>query len=285
MEKENEFQHKKRRRRRKSVSSSSSNQVRRRQSVEFSNGTDGSPTAKRRAESSHRKRREGYSSTQGQEDNLSKKKSHKVHKVLNWIMNALFYILTFGILIGAVIFTVSQDSEKSFFGYRFYTVLTNSMVPRDPATQKGGFAAGDIIIVQMLNPKELKKGDIVTYGLMSADPESTTVLTHRVIDRLDELNGEEGLYFQTQGDANTAADRPINAEQVIGKKVFAIPKMGSIMSFLRENFLVSIGALVAIFALIISLRYYFSYSEDMDPLPETTRKRSSVQKKSSKRKK
>lgn len=285
MEKENEFQHKKRRRRRKSVSSSSSNQVRRRQSVEFSNGTDGSPTAKRRVESSHGKRREGYSSTQGQEDNLSKKKSHKVHKVLNWIMNALFYILTFGILIGAVIFTVSQDSEKSFFGYRFYTVLTNSMVPRDPATQKGGFAAGDIIIVQMLNPKELKKGDIVTYGLMSADPESTTVLTHRVIDRLDELNGEEGLYFQTQGDANTAADRPINAEQVIGKKVFAIPKMGSIMSFLRENFLVSIGALVAIFALIISLRYYFSYSEDMDPLPEATRKRSSVQKKSSKRKK
>lgn len=285
MEKENEFQHKKRRRRRKSVSSSSSNQVRRRQSVEFSNGTDGSPTAKRRAESSHGKRRDDYSSTQGQEDNLSKKKSHKVHKVLNWIMNALFYILTFGILIGAVIFTVSQDSEKSFFGYRFYTVLTNSMVPRDPATQKGGFAAGDIIIVQMLNPKELKKGDIVTYGLMSADPESTTVLTHRVIDRLDELNGEEGLYFQTQGDANTAADRPINAEQVIGKKVFAIPKMGSIMSFLRENFLVSIGALVAIFALIISLRYYFSYSEDMDPLPETTRKRSSVQKKSSKRKK
>lgn len=285
MEKENEFQHKKRRRRRKSVSSSSSNQVRRRQSVEFSNGTDGSPTAKRRAESSHGKRRDDYSSTQGQEDNLSKKKSHKVHKVLNWIMNALFYILTFGILIGAVIFTVSQDSEKSFFGYRFYTVLTNSMVPRDPATQKGGFAAGDIIIVQMLNPKELKKGDIVTYGLMSADPESTTVLTHRVIDRLDELNGEEGLYFQTQGDANTAADRPINAEQVIGKKVFAIPKMGSIMSFLRENFLVSIGALVAIFALIISLRYYFSYSEDMDPLPEATRKRSSVQKKSSKRKK
>lgn len=285
MEKENEFQHKKRRRRRKSVSSSSSKQVRRRQSVEFSNGTDGSPTAKRRAESTHGKRREGYSSTQGQEDNLSKKKSHKVHKVLNWIMNALFYILTFGILIGAVIFTVSQDSEKSFFGYRFYTVLTNSMVPRDPATQKGGFAAGDIIIVQMLNPKELKKGDIVTYGLMSADPESTTVLTHRVIDRLDELNGEEGLYFQTQGDANTAADRPINAEQVIGKKVFAIPKMGSIMSFLRENFLVSIGALVAIFALIISLRYYFSYSEDMDPLPEATRKRSSVQKKSSKRKK
>lgn len=282
MEKENEFQHKKRRRRRKSVSSSSSNQVRRRQSVEFSNGTDGSPTAKRRVESSHGKRREGYSSTQGQEDNLSKKKSYKVHKVLNWIMNALFYILTFGILIGAVIFTVSQDSEKSFFGYRFYTVLTNSMVPRDPATQKGGFAAGDIIIVQMLNPKELKKGDIVTYGLMSADPESTTVLTHRVIDRLDELNGEEGLYFQTQGDANTAADRPINAEQVIGKKVFAIPKMGSIMSFLRENFLVSIGALVAIFALIISLRYYFSYSEDMDPLPEATRKRSSVQKKSSK---
>lgn len=280
MEKENEFQHKKRRRRRKSVSSSSSNQVRRRQSVEFSNGTDGSPTAKRRVESSHGKRREGYSSTQGQEDNLSKKKSYKVHKVLNWIMNALFYILTFGILIGAVIFTVSQDSEKSFFGYRFYTVLTNSMVPRDPATQKGGFAAGDIIIVQMLNPKELKKGDIVTYGLMSADPESTTVLTHRVIDRLDELNGEEGLYFQTQGDANTAADRPINAEQVIGKKVFAIPKMGSIMSFLRENFLVSIGALVAIFALIISLRYYFSYSEDMDPLPEATRKRSSVQKKS-----
>lgn len=194
-------------------------------------------------------------------------------KVINYVLTFLFYVFTIGILSGAVLFTLSKDNDKAFFGYRFYTVLTNSMLPRNPEKQKGGFAAGDIIIVEMVKPESVKVNDIITFNLMSNEPKSTAVLTHRLIEISDGYDGQEGLYFKTQGDANTGSDRPFPAELLIGKKVFAIPKVGQTIGFLRENMLVSMGVLVAIFALIISLRYYFSYSPEVDPLgPPKTRR-------------
>lgn len=239
-----------------------------------------------------RKRRTRHGENERSQENLPRKKRKKDHRsknsmqektsykqappkknklIIQFVLTLLFYMLTISIIIGAALFTVSKDSDKSFFGYRFYTVLTNSMLPRDPDKQKGGFGAGDIIIVQMANPKQLKVNDIITFDLIATDPKNSAVLTHRLIEVLDEEDGEKGLYFRTQGDANTGADRPIAADQVVGKKVFTIPKVGQSIGFLRENLLVSIGALVAMFALVISLRYYFSYSSDNDPLAKHSR--------------
>ncbi|MBP1042826.1 signal peptidase I [Vagococcus sp. BWB3-3] len=185
------------------------------------------------------------------------------HRIIKTLLNLVFYLLTISILVGAALFTVSKDSNKSFFGYRYYNVLTNSMIPKDPKIQKGGFQAGDIIIVQMTNPKELKKGDIVTYSLLSTE---TAVLTHRIKEVIPNFEDTEELYFITQGDANDAEDNPVSADRIIGKKVFTVPKVGMVLDFLRGNLLVSLGSLFSIFALIISLKYYFSYSDSPDPL-------------------
>lgn len=192
----------------------------------------------------------------------SKTSNGKASLFLGKLFSFFFYLATIGILVGSVLFFISKDSEKNFFGYRFYNVLTNSMIPRDPATQKGGFSAGSIIIVKMVNPKEIKENDIVTYSLLSTDPESKAVLTHRVKKIEKDMNGKEGLFFITQGDANTGEDNPVEAERLIGKKVFVIPKVASVLVFIRQNFLVSVGSLVSIFALIISIKYYISASPD-----------------------
>nr|WP_245249571.1 signal peptidase I [Vagococcus allomyrinae] len=181
-------------------------------------------------------------------------------------MTLLFYLLTVSILAGAALFTVSKDSDKAFFGYRFYSVLTNSMVSPKGSPHKDGFSAGDIIIVQMINPKQLKVDDIITYNILTTDPKSNAVLTHRIIDIQEDVpNRAEGQYFITKGDANNGEDTPVSVDQVVGKVVYSIPKVGVILGYLRENFFVSLGVLVALFALIISLRYYFSYSPSGDP--------------------
>lgn len=197
---------------------------------------------------------------------IEKPKTRWQNTIARGIFNFIFYFFTISIIVGAALFTMSKDSDKSFFGYRFYTVLTNSMLSKDPSKQKGGFAAGDIIIVQMINPKELQMGDIITFNLLTAQKDKDAVLTHRIIEKMDTLEDKEGLFFTTQGDANTAADHPIKADQVIGKKVFVIPYVGRGLTFMRDNLFISLGALFAFFALIVSLKYYFSLSKSSDPL-------------------
>lgn len=187
-------------------------------------------------------------------DKVKKKKS-----LVTILLNIAFYVVTIGIVLGAVLFAVSKDSDKSFFGYRFYTVLTNSMLPKDPKTQKGGFAAGDMIIIKQVDPDSLEVGDIITYDLLVAEGQNDAVLTHRIINKLDNFEDSGKTYYETQGDFNSGKDgRPVSPEQINGKKVFAIPKVGKMMTFLRDNWFVSLGLLLAFIALLQSLKFYFA---------------------------
>ena len=56
--------------------------------------------------------------------------------------------------------TVDKDN-RSFLGFRFYTVLSDSMKATD-------FAAGDVIVVQEVDPNALKEGQIISF--ISRDP-------------------------------------------------------------------------------------------------------------------
>lgn len=184
----------------------------------------------------------------------SKKKKKKQSPVLHFIFNLLFYGFILFIVIGSAIFGMSKNDNKSVLGYRTFGVLTDSMVPRDKETQKGGFAKGDIIIVKDIQGDAAEIGDIITFRPSMG---SKAFLTHRVKDKMDQLSEVKGVYYITQGDANEAEDVPISAEQVVGKKVFMIPKIGGILNFVKENLLVSMVFLLSVFGFITVLRYYF----------------------------
>lgn len=244
-----------------------------------------SSTKRHSSKSSKRRRRRSYEGTNYLAErrpkqsyqpgnSYSEKKPKGYVKIIHGVLNLIFYFLTISILVGAILFSVSKDSNKAFFGYRFYSVLTNSMRTPKELAYKDGFSAGDIIIVQMINPAEIKKKDIITFNILTSDPKSDAVLTHRVIDiKHDIPDRDKGRYFVTKGDANTGEDTPVSEKQVVGKVVWSIPKVGVVLSYIREYFYVSIGVLVSFFALIVSLRYYFSYSPDSDPLENSGRKR------------
>lgn len=179
---------------------------------------------------------------------------HKPKKPIYTVLfNIIFYCCILFMVVGSIIFATTKNADKSIFGYRFLGVLTDSMVPRDPEKQKGGFHSGDVIIIKNIAGNKAEVGDIITFR---PSIKSQAFLTHRVKEKLDHLGDTKGTYYITQGDANLAEDVPVNEKQVVGKKIVVIPKIGAFLSFVRENTLVSIIFLISVFGFITIIRYY-----------------------------
>lgn len=108
-----------------------------------------------------------------------------------------------------------------FFKYQPVAVLTYSMVPT--------FTRGDVVIINKLSDVEkskLKKGDIIQYK------RKDTMVIHRIIDIVDS-NDERGYILQ--GDNNNSEDPFIVYDnQVVGKEIFSIPKLGYPSVWLSE---------------------------------------------------
>lgn len=109
------------------------------------------------------------------------------------------------------------------FGYGAAVVLSGSMEPT--------LSTGDLIIVK--EAEEYAIDDVIVYQ------DETGLVVHRIIAR----NGET---IVTQGDANNAADAPINIASVKGMMIGAIPHVGSVANMLKTPW-----GTVAIIALAI----------------------------------
>ena len=180
-------------------------------------------------------------------------------KILRMVTNAGFWILCIALLAGSVLFMLSKDPNKNYFGYRAYNVKSNSMAPNaDGSSPPGGFYKGDAILVQMCAPTEVKEGDIVTFNPNPNDPKSTAFLTHRVVRILNELGGKQGLFFVTKGDHNKSEDPPIAAASIIGKKVAMVPKVGAALELIRKNLTIAVVAIIALFGSVLMLQWYFA---------------------------
>lgn len=177
---------------------------------------------------------------------------------------ALFWVMCVVLVVGSILFATSNNPQKSYFNYRTYNVLTQSMTPRaDGTSPPGGFRAGDVILVQMCKAEAIKVGDIITFNPNPNDATATSYLTHRVVEVLDELGGKPGVYFVTRGDANNSDDPPISGDMLIGKKVAAIPHVGGFLQKVREHFAVASITVVCFFAFIIMARWYFAKPKEL----------------------
>ncbi|MEO1769008.1 signal peptidase I [Candidatus Enterococcus ferrettii] len=196
---------------------------------------------------------------------LQEAKKSTNRKIFLFVYNLFFYTLTIGILLSSLMFAFSEKSDAAIFGYRFYQVLTNSMAPQ-PDSPSRGFYAGDIVLVKMADGSQVKEGDIVTFQVGEGD----RYLTHRMVERLDELNGEKGDYIVTKGDANNSKDPPISADRIYGKVAFVIPKMGSVLNFVQENLWLCLVCVVSTFGFFLVLKAYFLQPEPVRrPMKQT----------------
>lgn len=210
------------------------------------------PTAKAANKQSHSKNRK-----KKQRPISKKRQPAKYHKTKNPVytvlFNVIFYSFILFMIVGSIMFATTKNANKSVLGYRFFGVLTDSMVPRDPEKQKGGFHSGDVIIVKNIAGNAAEVGDIITFRPSIT---SQAFLTHRVKEKLDHLGETKGTYYITQGDANLAEDVPVNEKQVVGKKIIVVPKVGAFLNFMRENLIISIIFLISVFGFITIIRYY-----------------------------
>jgi len=170
----------------------------------------------------------------------------KRNRTAGVLFSVLFYLLLAAMIVGSTMFAFSNNESKSIFGYRFYTVLSDSM--------RTELAKGDMLIVKLSDPDDIKIGDVVTFNPGNI---KDAYLTHRVVGFTDNRSGVPGNYIITRGDANNTDDPPTLIEHVIGKKVFRIPFVGSVIRFIQENFIPMLIVIVGLFLLAMILKSYF----------------------------
>jgi len=110
--------------------------------------------------------------------------------------------------------------STGFFGFQPTVIYSGSMNPE--------IEIGDIVVIKEIDVGEIKEGDIIGY----IDSDLKVPIIHRVIDK--NMQGEIPIFI-TKGDANNAPDeKPVFEQQITGKKMFTIPKIGWIPITLKQ---------------------------------------------------
>lgn len=121
-------------------------------------------------------------------------------------------------VLGAVLL-VGAASLPVLFGFTSYIVRSGSMEPAIPV--------GASVVGQVVDPAEIREGDIITYY---ANRAQDLVVTHRVVS-IDRSDG--GFHLRTQGDANNAEDLgEVDATRPIARVVYSVPFAGYLLAYL-----------------------------------------------------
>ena len=102
-----------------------------------------------------------------------------------------------------------------------------------------------VIFIKKINVDNLKAGDIITFQ------KEKFIATHRIIKFEDKS-------IITQGDNNNLADDPLTKENVIGKYMFKVPKIGYFYSFVGSP----IGIIVISIIIVIIIIYEICFVDD-----------------------
>ena len=116
----------------------------------------------------------------------------------------------------------------------FYLVQSGSMEP--------AINTGDLVVVK--SQPTYQDREVITF--YDADHR---VVTHRIM-KTEEVSGSQ--VFTTKGDANEAPDTDaVTQDQVLGKVVMVLPKMGFVVSFAKTRY----GALLLIIVPAVIIIY------------------------------
>ncbi len=156
-----------------------------------------------------------------------------IKKIFHFISTVLMYSVCLIMLIVFLIFVVNfidkqyylrtGENKKDLFSA--YTIVSPSMVP--------AINVLDVVVTMRVNdPEDLEVGDIITF--ISTDYRYSGILvTHRIYDIEKTSNGE--YLFTTKGDNNNTQDSTrISYDEIYGKVIFRIPKIGYIQYYLSS---------------------------------------------------
>ena len=161
---------------------------------------------------------------------IVKKKEPLFKFIIGVFSYAIFiWLLLIGITLLVYVLDIKIRAAKGDYSaptFNAYVVLTGSMLP--------DIQVSDVVITKKVDAKDLKKGDIITFA--SADSRFRgTIITHRIMKKNPSADGK-GYTFQTKGDNNNVADSALVPENnIYGKVILKIPKLGYLQEFLASD--------------------------------------------------
>ncbi|SEB89137.1 signal peptidase, endoplasmic reticulum-type [Paramicrobacterium humi] len=148
------------------------------------------------------------------------------------------------LLLALMVVIVASGVLPRVIGAVPLAVLSGSMVPT--------FNPGDLVVSKpVADPAALEIGEVITFQPVSGDP---MLITHRIIGFEFGSDGTRNII--TQGDANSASDKAIVPDQVMGKMLYTVPFMGYVSNWvtaLNLAWLLPIAGVALIVVCIVML--------------------------------
>ncbi len=159
-----------------------------------------------------------------------------IWKDIKWLFNYMVSIVMYAIIVmligvGIILLAYFIDLKRRAANvesplYGAYVIVSGSMEPM--------IKIQDAVLTRRIDDMDdVEIGDVVTYRAMDASYYGI-LITHRVVD-IQTKNGK--TLYVTKGDNNETVDRsPIEFEQITGKVVMRVPKIGYIKYFLVSSY-------------------------------------------------
>jgi len=162
---------------------------------------------------------------------MEEEKSIKIRKTIKKVTNIISYaFITILMIIAAflILYVIcGQIAKKRNENppFALYTIISPSMEPN--------IKVFDVVFVKKTNVKKLKEGDIITFYSTNTFFGNTPI-THRIVEILQLPDGE--IAFRVKGDANSVPDEEkVIPNNIIGKVMFKVPKLGKIQYYLASK--------------------------------------------------
>ena len=161
---------------------------------------------------------------------IVKKKEPLPKFIIGVLSYAIFiWLLLIGITLLIYVLDIKIRAAKGDYSsptFNAYVVLTGSMLP--------DIQVYDVVVTKKVEAETLNEGDIITFA--SADSRFLgTIITHRILKK--NYDAESKTYtFQTKGDNNNVADSALVPQNnIYGKVILKIPKLGYLQEFLASD--------------------------------------------------
>lgn len=145
-------------------------------------------------------------------------RKNAINKIIKKIVCTLLIIVA---IINLVLLYYNFKGEESpnVFGLYFFNIVSGSMKPT--------LQVNDIIITKQAKANDYQKGDIITFK------QNNKVISHRIVQV---INTKQSKVFVTKGDNNKIEDSDyVSPEQIYGKVIFHIPKIGKIVEYIQNK--------------------------------------------------
>ena len=158
--------------------------------------------------------------------------------IMKIITNIILAFLTIAVIIMAYSFFIINIQKKDFVNYGGYTMFEVAS-----GSMANAINIDDLIIVKI--NASYKVGDIITYKA------GNDYVTHRVI-KIDPYT----KMITAKGDANNVEDKDVKQNQVIGKVVKVMPKLG-----VWKKVIMTPKVMILMFATLVLFNFAFSYNK------------------------